>query len=149
MINAGLPLGGTCVNVGCLLSKRLLRAAEIIHFVQNHKLPGIELEVKNFNFQTLIEDELNLVSQMRKEKYEKDLSALDSVSFLEGCAKFCSQNEIRVNEETLRAERIIIATGSKAAVPPIRGITETGYVTHIEALSLNQLPERLIIIGAG
>jgi len=149
MINSGLPLGGTCVNVGCVPSKRLLRAGEVLHLAQNHKIPGIELEVKNIDFPTLIKDELNLVFHMRQEKYEKVLGALESVSLLEGYAKFVSQNEIRVNEETLRAEKIIIATGSKAAVPPIEGIEETGYVTHIEALKLEQLPEKLIIIGAG
>jgi mercuric reductase len=149
MINSGLPLGGTCVNVGCVPSKRLLRAGEVLHLAQNHKIPGIELEVKNIDFPTLIKDELNLVFHMRQEKYEKVLGAVESVSLLEGYAKFVSQNEIRVNEETLRAEKIIIATGSKAAVPPIEGIEETGYVTHIEALKLEQLPEKLIIIGAG
>jgi len=137
------------VNVGCVPSKRLLRAGEVLHLAQNHKIPGIELEVKNIDFPTLIKDELNLVFHMRQEKYEKVLGALESVSLLEGYAKFVSQNEIRVNEETLRAEKIIIATGSKAAVPPIEGIEETGYVTHIEALKLEQLPEKLIIIGAG
>jgi mercuric reductase len=149
MINSGLPLGGTCVNVGCVPSKRLLRVGEVLHLAQNHKIPGVELEVKNIDFRTLIEDELSLVSQMRREKYEKVLGALETVSLLEGYAKFISQNEIRVNEETLRADRIIIATGSKAAVPPIKGIVETAYVTHIEALKLKQLPKKLIIIGAG
>jgi mercuric reductase len=149
MINSGLPLGGTCVNVGCVPSKRLLRAGEILHLAQNHKFPGVELEIKNIDFRTIIEDELNLVSQMRREKYEKVLGALESVSFREGYAKFISQNEVRVNEETLHAERIIIATGSKATVPPIEGIEQTGYVTHIEALKQKQLPEKLIIIGAG
>jgi mercuric reductase len=145
MINSGLPLGGTCVNVGCVPSKRLLRVGEVLHLAQNHKIPGVELEVKNIDFRTLIEDELSLVSQMRREKYEKVLGALETVSLLEGYAKFISQNEIRVNEETLRADRIIIATGSKAAVPPIKGIVETAYVTHIEALKLKQLPKKLII----
>ncbi len=149
MINSGLPLGGTCVNVGCVPSKRLLRAGEVLHLAQNHKIPGIELEVKKVDFPTLIEDELNLVSQMRQEKYEKVLGALESVSLLEGYAKFTSQNEVRINDEALRAEKIIIATGSKAVVPPIEGIAETGYVTHIEALKFEQLPEKLIIIGAG
>jgi mercuric reductase len=149
MVNSGLPLGGTCVNVGCVPSKRLLRAGEVLHLAQNHKISGVELEVKKFDFQTLIQDELNLVSQMRKDKYEKVLSALESVSLLEGYAKFISQNEIRVNEETLRAKKIIIATGSKAVVPPIEGIEQTGYITHIEALKLKQLPGKLIVIGAG
>jgi mercuric reductase len=62
MVNSGLPLGGTCVNVGCVPSKRLLRAGEALHLSQNHMIPGIELEVKKFDFPTLIQDELNLVS---------------------------------------------------------------------------------------
>lgn len=149
MINAGLPLGGTCVNVGCVPSKRLLWAGELIHQAQNHRIPGIEIDVKRFDFPTLIQDELNLVSRLRKEKYYKVLQGLESVHFIEGHAKFLSEKKVVVNEEILEAERIIIATGSKAEVPPIEGIEEVGYVTHIEALKLRQLPKDLIIVGAG
>ncbi len=149
MINAGLPLGGTCVNVGCVPSKRLLRVAEIVHLSQNHKIPGLELAIKNFDFPTVIKDEIDLVSRLRKEKYDKVLKALDSVSLIEGYARFVSENKVAVGEEVLRTERVIIATGSKAMVPPIEGIEEVGYVTHIEALIMKKLPERLIIIGAG
>jgi mercuric reductase len=149
MINAGLPLGGTCVNVDCVPSKRLLRAAEIVHLSQNHKIPGVELGVKKFDFSALIKDELDLVSQMRKEKYDKVLKRFKSVSLIEGYANFVSEREVAINEEILRAERIIIATGSKTNVPPIEGIKEAGYLTHIEALKMQQLPEGLIIIGAG
>ncbi len=149
MINAGLPLGGTCVNVGCVPSKRLLRAGEIIHLSQNHKIPGVELAVKNIDFPVIIKDELDLVSRMRKEKYEKVLQILESVSLIEGYARLLSENEVAINDEILRAERIIIATGSKAKIPPIKGIEEAGYVTHTEALNMQRLPERLIIIGAG
>ncbi len=46
MVNSGLPLGGTCVNVGCVPSKRFLRAGEVLHLAQNHKIPGVEVEVK-------------------------------------------------------------------------------------------------------
>jgi mercuric reductase len=76
MINAGLPLGGTCVNVGCVPSKRLLWAGEIMHMARNHNIPGIDLHVRRFDFQELIQDELNLVSRMRNEKYEKVLRGL-------------------------------------------------------------------------
>jgi len=149
MINAGLPLGGTCVNVGCVPSKRLLRAGEILHLAQNHEIPGIELAVKKLDFRALIDDELDLVSRMRQEKYAKVMAGLEDVILVEGYAKFISDTEVRVNEETLSAGKIIIATGSKAMVPPIEGIEETGYVTHIEALKLKRLPEDLIVIGAG
>ncbi len=149
MINAGLPLGGTCVNVGCVPSKRMLRAGEILHLAQNHNFPGLKLEVKQFDFQTLIQDQLNLVSRMRQKKYEKVLGGLASVTFIEGKARFISENEIQVNDEQLHADRIIVATGSKAKPPPIEGIEETGYVTHIEALQMQRLPKKLIVIGAG
>jgi mercuric reductase len=149
MVNAGLPLGGTCVNVGCVPSKRLLWAGEVIHLAQNHKIPGIEIELKNFDFQKVIQDELNLVSHLRKEKYEQVLKSLESVTLIEGRAKFISKNEIEVNGVKLWAEKFIIATGSTTNEPPIGGIKRVGYLTHIEALKLQKLPEELIIVGAG
>ena len=76
MINAGLPLGGTCVNVGCVPSKTLLWAGEILHTAKNHNIPGIELEVKNFDFQKVIQEELALIERLRTEKYEKVLQHL-------------------------------------------------------------------------
>jgi len=55
LINAGLPLGGTCVNVGCVPSKTLLYAGEILHLAKHHGVPGVELEVKNFDFQRVVQ----------------------------------------------------------------------------------------------
>ncbi len=62
MVNFGLPLGGTCVNVGCVPSKTLLWAGEVMHLAKNHAIPGIELGVKNFDFAQVIQHELDLVS---------------------------------------------------------------------------------------
>ncbi len=149
MINAGLPLGGTCVNVGCVPSKTLLYAGEIMHLARNHGIPGIELDVKKFDFQKVVQDELALVETLRNEKYNKVLKSLEHVTFLEGMAKFVSQHEVEVSGETFRAEKFIIAAGSTASVPPIEGIREAGFVTHIEALKLEKQPKELIIIGAG
>ena len=149
MINSGLPLGGTCVNVGCVPSKRLLWASEIIHSARNHGIPGIDLQVKKFNFKELIQDELNLVSRLRNEKYEKVLAGLEFVSPIQGHARFISPNEVKVNNEKLHGGKFIIATGSAAKVPIIEGIDKVEYLTHVEALKLERLPEKLIIIGAG
>ncbi len=149
MINSGLPLGGTCVNVGCVPSKRLLWASEIMHSARNHGIPGLDLQVKKFNFKELIQDELNLVSRLRNEKYEKVLAGLEFVSLIKGHAKFISPNEVKVNNEKLHGGKFIIATGSAAKVPIIEGIDKVEYLTYIEALKLERLPEKLIIIGAG
>jgi len=149
LINAGLPLGGTCVNVGCVPSKTLLWAGEVMHHAEHHGIPGVELEVKHFDFQKVVQDELSLVEKLRQEKYEKVLKNLEHVTAIEGKAKFVSENEVEVNGEKLSAEKFIIATGSTANVPPIEGIQETGFVTHIEALQMKKQPKELVVIGAG
>ncbi|MGB9736524.1 MAG: dihydrolipoyl dehydrogenase family protein, partial [bacterium] len=149
MINDGLPLGGTCVNVGCVPSKVLLYAGELLHLARHNSIPGIELEVKSFDFQKLMQHELDLVQMMQKEKYEKVLKRLEHVTFIQGRASFVSKNEVKVDDKTLRAKKFIIATGSTASVPPIDGIKETGFITHIEALKLKALPRELIVVGAG
>jgi mercuric reductase len=149
MINSGLPIGGTCVNVGCVPSKAL------IHYAKN----------KNLDFSQAIEKELVLVAELRKEKYEDILKSLKNVEFIEGKAKFVEENEVeintRINADTTRinadlkqdlrfqAEKFIIANGSTANVPNIEGIKEIGYLTHITALSNKNLPQSIAIIGAG
>ncbi|MBI2642671.1 MAG: mercury(II) reductase [Candidatus Wildermuthbacteria bacterium] len=149
IVNAGLPLGGTCVNVGCVPSKTLLWAGETMHHAKHHGIPGIDIEVKNFDFQKVVQDELSLVEKLRQEKYEKVLKNLEHVTVIEGRAKFVSQNEVEVNGEKLSAEKFIIAAGSTANVPSIENIREVGFITHIEALKLEKQPEELIVVGAG
>jgi len=149
IINYGLPAGGTCVNVGCVPSKLLLHAGEVLHMVKHHGVPGIELEVKNFDFNKVIEDELKIVKGFRNEKYEKILDNLEYVTYIEGKASFLGKKEVIVNDEKLTADKFIIATGSTANVPLIDGIREVGYVTHIEALKLDKQPKELAIVGAG
>ena len=97
IINTGLPLGGTCVNVGCEPSKALLYAGEILHHAKHHPIPGVQLEVKNFDFQKVVQDELSLVKKLRQEKYEKVLKNLEQVTAIKGRAKFFSHNEVEVN----------------------------------------------------
>lgn len=149
MINTGLPLGGTCVNVGCVPSKTLIHAAEVVHQARYHGIPGVELSVQKIDFKKIVEDELTLVKRMRSEKYEMVLKNLEHVTSFDGKGTFLSANEISVNGETLKAGNIIIATGSTATVPPIENIREVGYLTHIEALKLKKQPTELIVMGAG
>jgi len=149
MVNSGLPLGGTCVNVGCVPSKTLLWAGEVMHLAKNHNIPGIEIEVKSFDFLKVVQDELDLVARLREEKYEKVLKGLEEVTHNEAKTKFISPNEIEVDGKRYSADKFIIAAGSTTTPPPVDGIHETGYITHIEALKLTEQPKELIILGAG
>lgn len=149
MVNGGLPTGGTCVNVGCVPSKILVHAGEVLHNARNHGIPGIDIEVKNFDFKKVIEYELSMVEMFRNEKYQKILKNLEYATFMEGRASFSGAKEIMVGNEKYTAEKFIIATGSTANVPEIEGIHEAGYVTHIGALALKGQPKEMVVIGAG
>ncbi|MBI2008799.1 mercury(II) reductase [Candidatus Saccharibacteria bacterium] len=155
LINGGLPLGGTCVNVGCVPSKTLLHAAELIHSVKHHNIPGIELVANKVDYAAVVADELALVEKLRVEKYEKVLKNLEHVTAIEGKAKFVASEEIEIISkgspvpQRVQGEKFIIATGSTAIVPKVEGLVETGYITHIEAMQLKTVPKRLAVIGAG
>lgn len=122
MVNAGLPLGGTCVNVGCVPSKTLLRAGEVLHLAGHHGVPGIELKVERFDFASVVRDELALVARLREEKYQQVLQHLQHVTFIEGRARFTSPTEVEVDGRRLHAPKVIVATGSTATVPSIAAI---------------------------
>jgi len=149
LINDGLPLGGTCVNVGCVPSKTLLHAAELVHTAKHHNVPGIEFAVNQADFAAVVADEMALVEQLRKKKYEQVLQDLSNVTYIKGRASFVSGRKVKVGEEELEADRFIIATGSTAIVPEVEGLVEAGYITHIEAMALKTVPKRLLVIGAG
>lgn len=148
LVNTGLPLGGTCVNVGCVPSKKLLYAGELLHHAAAG-VPGVQLAVKSFDFRKVVRSELALVGKLRREKYKKVLANLKHVTVFQGTARFVSDSEVEVNGARLRAGKILIAAGSTANVPPIEGLREAGFVTHIGALRLARLPRELVIIGAG
>lgn len=147
LVNAGLPLGGTCVNVGCVPSKALLKIGEIAYY-GNHGFDAIsgKLEV---NFEKAIKHELGLVDKFRHDKYVEVLSNLENVTHFDGKARFVSKNEVAVNGMKLYGEKFVIATGSTALPPPINGIDKVDYITHIDALKLKKLPRSMVIIGAG
>lgn len=149
LINEGLPLGGTCVNVGCVPSKALLNAAELVHTAKNHHVPGIEMAVNLADYAAVVADELALVEKLQAGKYEQVLKELANVSLIKGRATFVSPNQIKVGDQQYQAAKFIIAAGSTAIVPEVEGLVEAGYITHVEAMSLKTVPKRLAVIGAG
>jgi mercuric reductase len=149
LINDGLPLGGTCVNVGCVPSKTLLHAAELLHTAKHHNVPGIEFVINKGNFAAVVADEMALVEQLREKKYVQVLQDLSNVTLIKGRAAFISERKVKVGEQELEADRFIIATGSTAIVPQVEGLVEAGYITHVEAMALKTVPKRLAVIGAG
>jgi mercuric reductase len=146
MINHGLPVGGTCVNVGCVPSKYMLHVGEA-YFYGRHVPRGIEAPTPRLNFREVVRGKRRLVEGLRKRKYVDVASALPSVALIEGRGAFVSPREVKVDGERIRGDKFIIATGSSPNIIPIPGIEEVDYLTNVEALELEEPPESLAIIG--
>ncbi len=145
-------VGGTCVNRGCLPSKNLIAAAEIVHDAAHPRYPGLQPAKLNVNFPELIKQKDEIIAYYRAKKYESILG--DQVTVLEGNARFVDRNAVEVGAVHARADRFLIATGSSPVIPPIPGLEEVPYLTSDlltsgEAMELAELPESLTIIGGG
>jgi mercuric reductase len=149
LINDGLPLGGTCVNVGCVPSKALLHAAGVVHLARNHGIAGLDIDVRTVDFAQVVQGELELVNTLRHQKYDAVLPELANVTVVKGMARFVGPHTVAVNGHTYDAEKIVIATGSTATVPPIPGLGDVDCLTHVGALQLKELPDDMVIVGGG
>ncbi len=147
MINAGLPIGGTCVNVGCVPSKTLIRAAETNHRANHHNFHGIETQGRITDFGKIIGQKTALVEQLRQAKYLDVIADQKGVRIIDGQATLFARDKVEVNGESIQADRILIATGATTNVPPVPGLAESGYLTNETAFELEQLPESLIVLG--
>jgi len=146
--NDDIGLGGTCVNAGCIPTKFMLNIANIVGLKEYKKFDGLDVDVK-FDLKKIIEEKDKLVGTLRREKYENVLEDLENVTFLEGKAKFISQNEVFVGTEIYSGGKFIISTGSSPVIPPVKGISKVDYLTSNEVLDLKEVPERILIIGSG
>ena len=147
MIDGG-TIGGTCVNVGCVPSKRLLAVGDQFFRVANHRFVGLKLEDGwSAEFRSVIRSKDELVEGLRKSKYQDVLASLKGVEYVPGHAGFVSPHEVKVGKERYEGEKIVIATGSSPTVPPIRGIEKVDFLTNVQALSLKERPDSMIVLG--
>ena len=147
MIERG-TIGGTCVNIGCVPSKTMLRAGEINHFAKNNPFTGLDTSSNNVDLAKLIEQKDTLVKELRQQKYV-DLLSEYGIELIKGEAKFIDQKTIEVNNRKITAKRFLIATGASPLIPDIPGIDEVDYLTSTTLLELTEMPKSLAVIGAG
>jgi pyruvate/2-oxoglutarate dehydrogenase complex dihydrolipoamide dehydrogenase (E3) component len=142
-------MGGDCLNFGCVPSKALISSARLLHRMRHGERWGIESVEPNFDF-------AKVFATMRQARAE--LAPLDSRERFESLgvdvfseeATFVSPNEIVVGGQKLRAKNFVIATGSRAAIPPVIGASRVRYFTNESIFDdLKEKPESLLIIGGG
>jgi mercuric reductase len=142
-------IGGTCVNVGCVPSKTLIRAAETQH--QAHaaaRFAGISAKARIDDWPAVLHQKDDLVARLQKSKYVDLLPAYDTITYVEGRARL-ADGGVAVEGTFIKAGRLIIATGARPAVPFIPGIDEVDYLTSTSALALETLPKSLLVVGGG
>ncbi|WP_086619868.1 mercury(II) reductase [Erythrobacter tepidarius] len=142
-------IGGTCVNVGCVPSKTMIRAAEALHGARAAgRFPGLSGEARVDDWQRLIAAKDDLVSTLRQKKYADLLAAYNGIAYIEGAARLNGTGVI-ADGNAIAAGKTIIATGGRPSVPPIPGIQKVHYLTSTTLLELEELPRSLIVIGGG
>ncbi len=152
LIEAQEHIGGCCVNVGCVPSKILIRAAQLAHYQQDNPFIGLENQPAIINKALLSQQQSERVSELRQVKYQQILTNNTNISLIKGFAFFKDPNTLIISHQgkttTLHADKILIATGSKPFIPTIEGLDQTPYWTSTEALFAQQLPQQLAIIGS-
>lgn len=151
MVNAGLPLGGTCVNVGCVPSKHLLGIAEALEATRHSVFNAVQPIPRNghFSVRAAREEKDALIAGLRQRNYEQVLASFDHVAFREGRGRIVAPGKVEVAGEVVEGRHVLVATGSRASVLPIPGLKEAGYLTNIEALQLDEAPRKFVVIGGG
>lgn len=153
LIERGI-IGGTCVNVGCVPSKIMIRAAHIAHLRRESPFDdGIATTEPSIQRNKLLVQQQARVDELRHAKYESILDDNPAITVLRGEARFKDSHSliVRLNdggEREVTFGRCLIATGASPALPPIPGLKETPYWTSTEALISDTIPERLAVIGS-
>jgi mercuric reductase len=136
-------IGGTCVNIGCVPSKAMLRAGEIYNLAGRNPHRGAPTSTGSVALAELVAQKDELVEQLRQDKY-CDLIEEYGWDLVKGHAEFADAETLLVDGDPIRARSYLLASGARPAVPRLE---ETGYITSTSGLELKELPKRLLVIG--
>lgn len=145
-------IGGTCVNIGCVPSKILIRAAHVAHLQAQHPFPGISRQRPIVDRGALVAQQQARVDELRQAKYADLLETNSNITLIRGHAHFKNDRTLAVtvaegNEKIVHADRILIATGRRPQAPLTPGLAQAPYWTSTEALVAHELPAHLIVQG--
>ena len=141
-------MGGDCLNTGCVPSKALLAAGKHAQAFRNSAPFGIRPVTPDIDFAAAMAHVREVIEGIEPHDSVERFESL-GVNVIKGAARFTSRSEVAVGDQRIQAKRFVIATGSRATVPPIPGIDETDYLTNESLFDNTARPDHLIIVGAG
>lgn len=144
-------LGGTCLNYGCDPTKSLLHIATILHQSRHAQRYGLAIRTATVNWEQVQLYVQEVITRIRGGSITEADANLkqQGIDIFHNSATFTSPHTLKVGEQTLAANNIIIATGTQTRIPPIAGLQEMGYITNKEAVTLKKLPASMAILGGG
>jgi pyruvate/2-oxoglutarate dehydrogenase complex dihydrolipoamide dehydrogenase (E3) component len=144
-----LEPGGTCVNFGCTPTKTMVASAAAAH--EARRAPGLGIRVREVevDLRAVVARKDRMVAEWRDGVIRRIAAAAPNLHFLHGHARFSGAREITVSGERHRAPTVILNTGARAAVPPLRGLPELPWLDNVRAMELQRVPDHLLVIGGG
>jgi len=140
--------GGICLTRGCIPSKILLYPAELIRTIQRVGEFGIDVELKGIDFNEVMNRMRNII-YAEIDRIREGLSNSKNIDYYPMIAEFIAPYTLKVGNDTIKSNLIILCAGSKTVIPPIKGLEKAGYLTSDTLLKLNKLPKSIAIIGGG
>jgi pyruvate/2-oxoglutarate dehydrogenase complex dihydrolipoamide dehydrogenase (E3) component len=141
-------MGGDCLNTGCVPSKALIRSGKFIADIKRSGDLGFKSASVDFSFADVMERVQRVVKTVEPHDSVERYTRL-GVNVIKGEAKITSPYTVEVNGETLTTRNIVIATGARPFVPPIKGIDKVSYLTSDTVWDLREQPKHLIVLGGG
>jgi mycothione reductase len=142
------PLGGTCLNVGCIPSKTLIVSADRVVEAQRAAALGVHAVVERIDFGAIMA-RARQVSANGQQQMRQSLKQATGIDFYEAPGMFVGEKEMEVGGHRLRADKVFIVAGARPQIPPLPGIRDVDYLTNESLLALEQLPRSVIIVGGG
>lgn len=142
-------LGGDCLYRGCVPTKTLVKSARVAHLMRHSEEYGIENSGHEVDFPTVMDRMDRVIRSAGEHDDPARFREMGIDVFLGEEASLVSPEEVSVDGRRFGARSVILATGSHSITPPVEGLEDVGYLTHVEALKLRRLPRSLIIVGSG
>ena len=139
--------GGTCVNVGCIPTKALVASARAAHMARRGAEFGVSIKGEIGVDMKAVKARKDAIVRSSNEGVTKWLKSMENLTVYEGHGRLESANTVRVNDDLLEAERIVLDVGGRAFVPDMAGLDEIDYLTNSSIMDVDFLPDHLVIIG--
>jgi mycothione reductase len=141
--------GGTCLNVGCIPSKMFVLPADMAEEANHSHRLGIDVRFHGADWRAIRDRVFGRIDPIAESGRQYRANGSENITLIEGTARFVAPRVLDIEGQRFTADHILVGAGARPVVPPIPGLVETGFHTSDSIMRLDELPERLGIIGGG